>query len=159
MQKGALNIVLQFTNTAYNRRLFLEAGVVPLLMKYAFAKELRSICLTNLINLSSDVNEDYITEPIQEQFRKTAEPLLLQFQEWELLEKELCMLYMTNVSKIEAVSLGVIVGEGDKEGYFVLKLLWTLANDNRSKLYHIANILANVSSFKPGRDFLIKRGG
>lgn len=107
-----------------------------------------TICLTNLINLSSDIGQEDLNEAIELQFTKTAEPILLQLKSWKGLEKELSILYLTNISKLGSVSNNVIVGEGDKNGYFVELLLGILEAGPFDKLYHIANILANVTSFK-----------
>lgn len=58
VQKGALNIVLQFTNNKDNQLKFLKLNIVPLLLKYMFKEELMTICLTNLINFSSYLAEE-----------------------------------------------------------------------------------------------------
>lgn len=156
VQKGALSVVLQFTNNSpFNSRKFLELSVLPPLLKHVFNPELTTLCLTNLINFSSLIVEgDDLSPTITEQLVKTAKPILLHLREWKDLELELALLYLTNLTKLEQVSVGVIVGEGDSKGYFVE----TLA----SQLYfsiHVANILANVSSFKEGRELLTSDGG
>lgn len=137
----------------------MDAGIIPLLLKYTFKEQLMTICLTNLINLSSDIGQEDLTEAIELQFTKTAEPILLQLKSWKGLEKELSILYLTNISKLGSVSNNVIVGEGDKNGYFVELLLGILEAGPFDKLYHIANILANVTSFKEGREHFVSNKG
>lgn len=118
-----------------------------------------TICLTNLINLSSDIGQEEISEELEVQFTKTSEPILLQLQQWTGLERELAILYLTNISKLGSVSIDIIVGEGDKNAYFVQLLLGLLEVGPYDKLYHIANILANVSSFKEGREHFVGNKG
>lgn len=151
VRKGALSIILQFTNNSpLNSRRFLELAVLPQLIKHAFTPEISVLCLTNLINFSSLIVEgDEFSEEITQQFVKTAQPILLQLKEWKGLEKELALLYLTNLSKLEKVSVGVIVGEGESKGYFMGLLASEL-----DKSVHVCNILANISSFKEGREFL-----
>lgn len=57
------------------------------------------------------------------------------------------------------MSVKVIVGEGEKNGYFVELLLGLLEAGPYDKMYHIANILANVTSFKEGREFFVADKG
>lgn len=114
-----------------------------------FKEDLMTICLTNLINFSSYLaDEENMPEEITQQFVKTAEPILLQLKSWTGLERDLALLYLTNISKLKDVSYDVIVGEGDKQAYFIELLLGLLENGPQNKLYHVVNILANVSSFK-----------
>jgi len=73
---------------------------------------------------------------------------------WSSLVYELALLYLTNLTKLEQVSVGVIVGEGDTKGYFVDTLVSQIYSST-----HISNILANVTSFKEGRELLTSDAG
>jgi len=133
----------------------LELGVVPQLLKQVFNPQLSKLCLTSLINFSSlIVGDDEFSTEIIEQFVRTAKPILLELKSWSGVIYDLALLYLTNLTKLEQVSVGVIVGEGDTKGYFVEALAGQIYLST-----HVSHIFANVSSFKEGRELLTSDAG
>ena len=119
------------------------------LRKYLFEPQLTKICLSTLIHFATEV--EFVSE-----IGKVVEPLVLKMKEWKVLELELALLLLLNLSKDEEVVFRLI-GEEEKRGY-LMEILFSLLEKEEKVRWIIVGIFVDVSAIDRGRRFLVEDG-